>query len=335
VNEGDSITAGQLIARLDSTNQELLVAQAEANVDLADAVLAELEAGTRPEDIQRAAAQVEQARARLAEVLSGSRDQEIADAQATLERAQAGAEAARAQLDLAKSDYDRFTRLYDEGVVTRRDFEASETQLELAESGLAEAEGMVTSAQEFLSLRIEGASPEQIDQTRAALNIAQAGYSLALAGPRPETIDQAQARVDIANESLRQAQQQLEYTGLYAPFDGVVLSKSAEPGEYVNPGSAVVTIGQLDTVWIRAYIIETDLGRVQLGQEVEVVTDTYPDRTYTGTISYISDQAEFTPKAVQTSAERVNLMYMIKVELENPDHALKPGMPADCIIDFG
>lgn len=334
VDEGDRVTEGQLIASLDRTNQELFVAQAEANVEYVEAILAELNAGTRPEDIQRAGAQVAQARARLDEILSGSRDQEIADAEATLERARSGVDAAQSQLDMANSDYERFSELYEEGVITLRDFEAAETQLELAEIALSETEARVASAEQYLSLRIEGASPEQIDQARAALNLAQAGYSLALAGPRPETIDQAEAQLQIANESLRQARQQLEYTELYTPFDGVVLSKSVETGEYVNPGSTIVTIGQLDTVWLRAYVIETDLGRIILGQEVEVTTDTYPDRIYQGTISYISDQAEFTPKAVQTPVERVNLMYMIKIELENPDRDLKPGMPADCVIEF-
>lgn len=334
VNEGDNVTGGQLIASLDKTSQNLLVAMAEANVGYVEAILAELEAGTRPEDIRRAAAQVDQARARLQEVASGSREQEIADAESAVERAKAGADAARAQLDLAQSDFDRYNGLYEEGVITRRDFEAAETRLEVARTTLAQAEAGVSSAEDYLSLRIEGARPEQIDQARAALNLAQAGYDLALAGPRPETIDQALAQLDVANESLRQAQQQFEYTELYAPFDGVVLSKSVEPGEYVNPGSTVVTIGQLDMVWLRAYIIETDLARISLGQEVEVMTDTYPDRTYTGTISFISDQAEFTPKAVQTPEERVNLVYMIKIELENPNHDLKPGMPADCVIDF-
>lgn len=335
VDEGDDVAEGQQVASLDKTNQELLVAQAEANVGYVTAILAELQAGTRPEEIQRAAAQADQARARLEEVINGSRDQEIADAESALERAKAGEIAAQSQLDLAQSDYERFSELYDEGVITRRDFEEAETRLEVAQTALTQAQAGVSSAEDYLSLRVEGARPEQIDQARAGLNLARAGYDLALAGPRPETIEQAQAQLNVANESLRQAQQQLEYTELYAPFDGTVLSKSVEPGEYVNPGSTVVTVGQLDQVWLRAYIIETDLARVSLGQEVQVTTDTYPDRKYTGTISYISDQAEFTPKAVQTPEERVNLMYMIKIELENPNHDLKPGMPADCVIDFG
>ncbi len=335
VNEGDSVTDGQLIARVDSTDQELLVAQAGANVDYVEAVLAELNAGTRPEDIRRAGAQVEQARAQLADLLSGSRLQEIIDAEAALERAQAGHTAVQAQLNLALSDFERFSSLYEEGAITQREFEASETQLEVAETALIQAQMTIASAEQYLSLREEGARPEQIAQAQAALHLAQAGYALAIAGPRPQTIDQAEAQVNIANESLRQAMRQLEYTEIFAPFDGVVLSKSVEVGEYVNPGSTVVTIGQLDKVWLRAYVVETDLGRINLGQEVEVTTDTYPDRVYPGTISYISDQAEFTPKIVQTSEERVNLMYLIKIELDNPDHDLKPGMPADCMIDFG
>ncbi|HDS29715.1 MAG TPA: HlyD family efflux transporter periplasmic adaptor subunit, partial [Firmicutes bacterium] len=213
-------------------------------------------------------------------------------------------------------------------------YESVRTQLQLAQSAYDETVARLDTAREMLDLRLEGARTEQIEQARAALRQTQAAYSLVLAGPRPETIEQAQAQYDIALETLKQAQMQLEYTQLFAPFDGVVLVKSAEPGEYLNPGSPVITLGQLDTVFLRAYVNETDLGRIKLDQIVEVTTDTYPGKIYRGRISYIGDEAEFTPKTVQTRAERVKLMYLVKIELDNSHRELKPGMPADCLIRF-
>ena len=136
----------------------------------------------------------------------------------------------------------------------------------------------------------------------------------------------------MAEEALRGARQQQAYAELRAPFDGVVLSKAAEPGEYLMTGAPVVTVGRLDRVWLRAYVPETELGRVQLGGAAAVRTDTYPGKTYSGRIAFISSEAEFTPKSVQTHEERVKLVYRIKIDLDNPDRELKPGMPADAVL---
>jgi HlyD family secretion protein len=109
----------------------------------------------------------------------------------------------------------------------------------------------------------------------------------------------------------------------------VVLVKSSEVGEVVNPGTSVLTIGDIENVWLRAYVPETELGRIKWGQEVIVTTDLQPRKEYKGKISFISSQAEFTPKQIQTEKERVTLVYRIKVDLPNRDRELKPGMPAD------
>ena len=116
-------------------------------------------------------------------------------------------------------------------------------------------------------------------------------------------------------------------------MDGIILSKSTEPGEYLNPGSPVVTIGDIKRPWVRAYINETDIGRIKLGGTVQVSTDAFPEKRYKGRISFINSQAEFTPKSVQTFEERVKLMFRIKIGVENPDEELKPGMPADGVIE--
>ena len=121
---------------------------------------------------------------------------------------------------------------------------------------------------------------------------------------------------------------------LRAPVSGVVVVRDAELGEVVAPNTPVATIADLDHLWLRAYVNETDLGRVRWGQDVTVQTDTFPGKSYRGHVSFISDKAEFTPKSVQTFKERVTLVYRIKIDVENPNHELKPGMPADAIIEL-
>jgi HlyD family secretion protein len=131
------------------------------------------------------------------------------------------------------------------------------------------------------------------------------------------------------------ARTQLSYTTLTAAQPGVVLSKNVEPGEFVAPGTPVVTLGDLHEVYLRAYVDERDLGRVKLGQKVSLTTDTFTGKRYEGHITFVSPEAEFTPKTVQTEKERVKLVYRIKVTVPNPQMELKPGMPADGVIETG
>ena len=334
VDEGDMVTAGQLLARLDKSDQRIGVDQAEANLAHARAVLAELEAGSRVEDIDRAEARVLQARFSLSELENGSRVEDIAAAQAELDRAVAAEKSAVVQLNRAHSEYERYSRLFKTNGVSKDVFEDFKARYDTAVNQVTEAEGRTRSASQQLSLLKAGPRIEQIRRAEAALKQAEAEYALIKAGPREEVIEQARAQVKVAAAGLEHAQQQLAYTELLSPMNGVVLSVVAEPGEYLNPASPVLTLGRLDKPWLRAYINERDLGRIRLDQAVEVSTDSFPDKIYQGRVSYISAQAEFTPKTVQTFEERVKLMYRIKVSLDNDNNELKPGMPADGFISF-
>jgi HlyD family secretion protein len=334
VEEGDSVKARQVLARLEKTDQTIAVAQADANQAYAEAVLAELIAGSRKEDIERAEAMVQQATYSLDELKNGSRIEEIQSASAELERALAAEESTVAQFKEAKSDYERYANLHKEGGVSESIFESFKTRYSTAENQVKEAKGRTRGAREQLGLLKAGPRIEQINRAEAALQQAKAEYALVKAGPRQESIDQARAKLQSAKAASKQAHQQLTYTELLSPMDAVVLSISAEPGEYLNPASPVMILGELSKPWLRAYIPESLLGKIQLNQEVSVTTDSFPEKSYKGRVSYISSQAEFTPKTVQTFEERVKLMYRIKVELENPDNELKPGMPADGTISL-
>lgn len=335
VEEGDSVVAGQPIARLENSDQTIALIQAQANLAFAEAVLSELISGSRQEEIDRAEAGVLQAGYSLSELENGSRIEEVESARADLDSAKASEQSTKIELQQAKIDLDRYTDLYKEKSISKNVLETYQIQFETAQNRVKEAAARSKAARQRLDLLKAGPRIEQIHRAKAALKQAEAEYALIKAGPRIEVIDQAKAKVAIAEETVKQARQQLSYTELLAPMDGVVLSTMAEKGEYLNPASPVLTLGRLDKPWLRAYIHETDLGRIKLGQKVEVTTDAFPEKHYLGLVSYISSQAEFTPKTVQTFEERVKLMFRIKVLVENHENELKPGMPADGVIDLG
>jgi HlyD family secretion protein len=318
VDEGEMVRAGQTIARLDSAELAQEVAARRAERQAVQAALAELEAGSRPEEIAQAEASAAQAKARLDEMLAGSRPEELSAAEAVLRRAKAEAERARL-------DAERYEGLYKKEIVSAQQYDAARTAYETALARQREAE-------EQYKLVKEGPRKEQIEQARAAWLQAQERFVLVKKGPRQETIEQARARLQQAKEGLAVAETRLGYATLTSPLAGVVLSKNVEPGEFVAAGTPIVTVGDLENVWLRAYINETDLGRVKVGQRVRVTTDTYPDKRYEGRVSFIAAQAEFTPKSVQTEKERVKLVYRVKVDIRNPNMELKPGMPADAEI---
>jgi HlyD family secretion protein len=318
VDEGQTVKSGQLVARLDNAELAQEAASRRADAEAAKAALAELEAGSRPEEIARAQAAALQAKAFLDEMLAGSRPQELAAAEAALRRAQAEEEKARL-------DRIRFEELYNQKIVSAERYDAARTAHESALERRKEAE------EQFKLVR-EGPRQEQIAQARAAWQQAEEQYALVRKGPRREQIDQARARYEQAKQALAVAETRLGYATLTSPLNGLVLSKNIEPGEYVAAGTPVVTVGDLEHPWVRAYIHETDIGRVKVGQKVRVTNDTFPGKVYDGRVTFIAQQAEFTPKNVQTQKERVKLVYRVKVEIDNPHMELKPGMPADAEI---
>ena len=149
---------------------------------------------------------------------------------------------------------------------------------------------------------------------------------------REEDLATRRAEAERARQQLGVTESQLQDTSVFSPVDGVVLVKSAELGEVLAAGTTVLTIGDIDHPWVRGYVKETELGRVKLGQKVRITTDSYPGKEYWGRISFIASEAEFTPKQIQTSDERVKLMYRIKIEVDNQHRELKSNMPVDAEI---
>jgi len=319
VDEGDAVTKGMPLAALETADLQADLALRRGELHAAEAALAELTAGSRTDEIAAALGAMQKAEANHAALKNGSRPDEIAAAAAELH-------AAEVDRDHLKRDLDRDEQLRrtDSGTIALE-------QVDRAFAAYRMAEQRYLQALKRYDLVKEGPRQEDVQQAKAAMEQARAQYRLVKDGPRQEVIDQARAKVEQAKAALLAAETKLSYGAVTSPLTGVVLSKNTEPGEYVAAGTPVVTVADIENIWLRAYVDEYDLGKrnVALGTEAEITTDAYPGKVYRGHVSFISSEQEFTPKSVQTNRERVKFVYRIKIDVKNPDRELKPGMPAD------
>jgi HlyD family secretion protein len=274
-------------------------------------------------DVEARKAALRQAEARLQQLLAGSRTQEIRQAQAAVREAQD-------QHQLAQRDWERAQLLYKSDDISTAQHDQYRSRYEITRAALQQA-------QERLSLVNEGPRKEDIESARAQVEQAKAGIKQAEAmhieiKRREQELETRIAQIRQAQAQVAVIDTQISDATLVAPINGVVLVKSAEAGEVLAAGATLLTLGEIDKPWLRGYIREQDYGRVKLGMKAKVTTDSYPGKVYWGRITFISSEAEFTPKQIQTPEERVKLVYRIKIELDNPKHELKLNMPADAEI---
>jgi len=370
-NEGDSVTKGDELFRLDDALLKAQRDQAEAAVSLAEKALSSAKIQydimlttarlqdqqnrvnswtlTQPNqfelpgwyfdklekissanaEMDAASIDLENEKENLHKLLEDHSSQEFLDAEKRLADAQAAfliAEQVRTQANGAKAKED----LYD---YADELYNAAETEL--------------TSAQSNYDRLLTTQQAADILEARARVRVAQERYDRAvdyynslLSGDQSLQVQAAAAGVDQAEAALKQAQAalalidvQLSKTIVTSPTDGIVLARGVEAGEMAVAGGTVLTIGQLAEVNLIVYIPETEYGKVKIGDEVSISVDSFPGKTYKGTVTYISDQAEFTPRNVQTVEGRRTTVYAVKITVPNADLELKPGMPAD--VAFG
>ena len=318
VREGQGVERGQLLAVLDAEESGADVVRAEAALAAAEARRRDLEAGARPEEIREAEARVAHAQARLDDLLAGSRAQEVEQARATLRNAAVTREWTQRELERARE-------LYARDLVAAQD-------LDRARQAYEGAAAQEQAARERVELLEAGPRRHEVEAARAELTAAHERLALLRAGARTQEIAGARAREAEARAALALARARLAETRLVSPVTGVVLRKNVEAGETVSPGMSILTLMDPADLWMRVYVPETEIGRVILGQEALVRVDAYPGRTFAGSVTEIADEAEFTPRNVQTRKERVNLVFRVKVAIRSPNGVLKPGMPADAEI---
>jgi HlyD family secretion protein len=170
------------------------------------------------------------------------------------------------------------------------------------------------------------------ESAQATFNAANEAYQKLKSGARAEDIAAAKARFEQTKAQANQILQSIHDCTVISPVDGTVTHKVLNQGEMAGMNATIVTVSVLDPVKLTIYITDKDLGKVKIGQKAEVKIDTYKDKTFSGTVIYISPQAEFTPKNVQTTEDREKLVFAVKIEVANKDGALKPGMPADAVL---
>jgi len=260
----------------------------------AGAVVATLDAAELQARLGQVQAGQSAAKALLAQLERGARPEE-------LQQARAAADAARERLDEARRALERTRILYQGGAASREQFDQATTASQVAVA--------------------------QDQQAREALRLVEAG-------PRREQIDAQRAVVRQADAAVAQARAALDNAVIRAPFAGVVTVRHREPGEAVSPGLPVVTLLDPNDRWVRIYVREDQVGRVALGQKATIRSDSDPDSSYAGRVSFIASEAEFTPRNVQTAEERVKLVYAVKVAITgDAGRALKPGVPADVSLE--
>ncbi len=361
-DEGDTVKAGQTLVQLDGALLSAQVAQAQSAVETAKAQLAQIQKGARPAEISAAQAALAAAQQNYQKLSAGPTASDLAAARAALAAAQKNYDKVRvgptadqiaqlkAQVDNAKAVVDQAQAAYDRiGGASNPQIAMTpqSAALQQATNNLRAAEAAFNDATSHPTMAELAAAQSQVDQAQAALDrlmpdvaqlaaarsqVDQAQAALDRLTPTAEAIAVAQAQVKQAQDALAVLQVQASKLAIVAPTSGIVAQRPVHVGEYAAPGGTLLTIAQMDPVKLTIYVPETSLGQIKIGDEIGVQVDSFPKRVFKGKVIYIAPQAEFTPRNVQTKEQRVNTVFAVKLQIANPDSALKPGMPADATL---
>jgi multidrug resistance efflux pump len=355
VDEGDEVKAGQLLVELDKAALLARATQLEAALTTAKVNLELVSASARPEEVAAAQAALNQAKvAQSGAALTWDRAQklvndphaleaqinqakaEVTGAQSNLEMAQVQLKRMEIQAEAASRNQSDHAALVQNETAQHR-LQSAQVGVQMAEVALAGArqqvEHLVQIRDRPLQLIAQANAARAVySQAEAGVLAAQANLAVVKAGPIPEDIAIAQAQVAEAEAALATVKTQLAKQTLAAPRAGLISQKLVNPGELATPGSTLLELSDIETVDLVVYIPETQIGRVKIGHKALVYVDAYDQDTFEGRVSFIAHEAEFTPRNVQTQEERVNLVFAVKITLDNADHRLKPGMPADAEI---
>lgn len=295
-----TIEATQANLAFQVSGRVLHVAVNEGQNVVKDQVLAELDRSEFQSRYDQAKATLDKSSGNL-EQLSTMLDIYTKTLPEEVKRAESSVENTGYVMDDARKNHERYEQLFRRGVASEKERDAMKLNYDTSKTRLAEGEAILKQAQGNL---------KKIDAAR-------------------QDVQAARSQVQMSRAALEQANIQMQYTQLKAPISGTITSRNVEPGEVVTTGREVLTLSDLSRVDLKIFVDETEIGKVKPGQKVEVRVDTFPGKVYTGYVSFVSPEGEFTPKIIQTQKERVKLVYLVKVSIPNPNLELKTGMPAD------
>ena len=326
VDEGQAVEAGQLLAVLERDSFLAGRDQALANLTRAEETLNQMQSllalsrQALPAEVERAEAAVKTLEAQLKESETGYRSQDVQQARLALEEA-------RITMEQARKDQARFEQLFKRNVIAEKDKDAADLKYQTATKEYQRARQAFALLKEGYRQESIEAARARLAETRAALKLARSNLQKIEATEKE--VAAARAQVKASRAAVELAEIQLSHSQLRAPSKGIIVSRNVEPGEVVSIGQEVISLADLSQVDLKVFVDEIEIGRVKPGQPVDVKIDTFPDKIYPGSVSFISPEGEFTPKIIQTRKERVKLVYLVKIKIPNPEFELKSGMPAD------
>jgi HlyD family secretion protein len=330
VREGDRVTKGQAIARLDDAEIQAQLAGARAR--LASAQQKESQARLQLAVID---SQIKEAQLNLSQSKDdalGKINQAqaaVASAQAQLAQAKAQQQEAEAELKLAQTDRNRYLPLLKEGVIPQQQFDQTQTRLESAQASLKARRAAVAAAQKQVNVAEGALIQAQTSKLNPDINTARIeGWQKQLAQAKSQ-LAAAQADVKNAKASEQEILARVSDLKVLSPIDGVVITRTVEPGEVVAAGKTLLTLVNLNDVYLRGYIPEGRIGEVRVGQAAKVLLDSAPDRPLSARVTAIDPQASFTPENIYFKDDRVTQVFGVKLGIDNPGGFAKPGMPAD------
>ena len=317
--EGDRMQRGEVLFRLEPFDLEAVSKKAGSNLAAAQAVYARLTAGFRPEEVQQAQARRERARAILEKAVTGPRPQEITIAREQLR-------SARAASILAESEFIRLEALVTKEQVSKEAYDEAVRAREAAQAGLAVAE-------QSLALLEEGTRKEDIAAARAGFAEAEQALALMREGYRKEDVEAAAARLASAEAELAAVQARLNELEVLSPCDCILETIELEPGDLVSANAPAASLLDSDGLWVRTYIPEARLSRLQIGRIVPVRVDGIKDELFNARISYIAQEGEFVPRNIQTPEERSKQVFRTKLILQEGLGRLRAGMGVDVLFE--
>ncbi|MBN8725374.1 MAG: efflux RND transporter periplasmic adaptor subunit [Acidobacteria bacterium] len=313
--EGQIVKKGTPLVRFDNDTLLAEKKQLQAKIDQAEAYLKKLENGYRTEEIAQAQATVNRELAQLEALKNGPRPQEISQLKEEII-------GVKAELNHYKTSLARLEQLFKEGYVSKQSCDDMAAKVALSDS-------RYQSLQQKLALLEAGTRSEDIRVGQERYQQAIANLKLLKSGARSEDILEAKARLAEANATLEKLNTQLNEAEVIAPVDSQIDLLSVRVGDLVQATSPIARLLESDQIRVRVYVPEPDLGFVQVGQEVEVFVDSFPNKAFLGKVEQISAKAEFTPRNVQNRDERSHQVFAIKIHIDNKEGLLKAGMAAD------
>jgi multidrug resistance efflux pump len=318
VRESQIVEPGQPVATFDAAELTARRDQARARLAAAQATRAKADHGPLDEEVEEARAMAAAAKARLDRMEAGFRDEEKRQARSELD-------AALAELRSAEDEFARYERL--PGVSGR--------EREAALAARDRARGRVKVAEAALDMMLRGNRPEEKAEARAEYERWKARYDLLRRGTREEDKAAAYAAAAEAEAALAEAETNLREATVIAPERCVIEVVAVRPGDLVQPGKPVVLAQRADDLWVKVFVPATELGKLLLGQGVEVAVDSHPGRRFPGQVIHIANVSEFTPRNVQSLDERRHQVFAVKVRVADPDGVFKSGMAAEVFVPLG